>query len=519
MCIYIDFYRQFLYNDEDLFFNKNFCIIRIRNADFNYNFNGVGVCRMTAREKIECLFDSGTFVETDAYVVSRAAELNAEKIPGDGVVAGYGTMDGRLVYAAAQESSFMGGALGEMQAKKIADTVERAARMGAPYIGLLDCSGVRIQEGLDALAGFGQIITAMSSASGVIPMVSAVMGPCPAGMSFVAQLADFIFMTEKAAMSVNGAEALKAAGNLEADEKTVGGVEMNTEKNGCVHFTADTDEACLAKLKELVALLPDNNLSGAPAELCNDDLNRTSGELASLTKKEAYNVKDVIRAVTDNGYFLEVHEKFAGNIVIGFGKMNGSVIGIVANQNAVQEGALSVKACIKASRFVQFCDSFNIPILTLTDTAGFVPCICEEKQGLARALSKLVYTFSQATVAKVNVIINKAYGSAYVAMNSKSLGADFTYAWEGSDIAPMEPIACASVLYHDEIAASDDQAACRKEKAKEYRAQYGTPLHAASRGYVDDVIEPSSTRARVISAFEMLATKRVSGPARKHGNK
>lgn len=483
------------------------------------NLYGVGVCRMTARERIECLFDSGTFVETDAYVVSRAAELNADKVPGDGIVTGYGTIDGRLAYAAAQDASFMGGAIGEMQAKKMADTVAKAAQMGAPYIAMIDCSGARIQEGIDALAGFGQVISAMSSASGVIPMIAAVMGPCPAGMSIAAQMADMILMTRDANMSVNGAEALKAAGNPEASDKTVGGAEMNAEKNGCVHFTADSDEDCIAKLKEIFTVLPDNNLSGAPAEICGDDLNRAAGELNSLTDKEDYDVRDVIRAITDNGYFLEVHEKFAGNMVVGFGKMNGSVIGIAANQNAVQEGALSVKACIKASRFVQFCDSFNIPVLTLTDTAGFVPCMCEEKQGLARALSKLVYTFSQATVAKVNVIINKAYGSAYVAMNSKSLGADFTYAWKGSDIAPMDPIACASVLYHDEIAASEDQAACRKAKAAEYRENYGTPLHAAARGYVDDVIDPSATRARVISAFEMLATKRMSGPARKHGNK
>lgn len=474
---------------------------------------------MTARERIECLFDSGTFVETDAYVVSRAAELNADKIPGDGVVTGYGTIDGRLAYASAQDSSFMGGAIGEMQAKKMANAANMAVRMGAPYIAMLDCGGARIQEGLDALEGFGAVVSAMASASGVVPMIAAVMGQCQAGMSFVAQMADFVIMTKSANMSVNGASAVKAAGNLDADDKTVGGIEMNAEKNGCAHFTAEDDAACLAKIKELFALLPDNNLSGAPAEVCGDDLNRVAPALDSITANAGYDVREIIQSITDNGYFMEVHEQFAGNIVAGFGKMNGSVIGIVANQNAVSDGALSVKACIKASRFVQLCDSFNIPVLTLTDTAGFVPCMCEEKQGLARALSKLVYTFSQTSVPKVNVIINKAYGSAYVAMNSKSLGADFTYAWKGSDIAPMDPIACASVLYHDEIAASDDQAACRKAKAEEYRSAYGTPLNAAARGYVDDVIDPSATRARVISAFEMLATKRVSGPARKHGNK
>ena len=239
----------------------------------------------------------------------------------------------------------------------------------------------------------------------------------------------------------------------------------------------------------------------------------------SITASDDYNVKDIIKAISDNGYFLEVHETYADNMVVGFAKFNGAVVGVVANQNAVKEGALSVQACIKASRFVQFCDAFNISVLTLTDTGSFVPCLCQEKQGVARAMAKLVYTFSQATVAKVNIVIKKAYGSAYVAMNSKSLGADYTYAWQGSDVAVLDPIACASVLYHDEIAASDNQAEVRLAKAKEYRDAYATPLNAASKGYIDDVIRPCETRARVISAFEMLATKRVSGPARKHGNK
>ena len=474
---------------------------------------------MTARERMNALFDSNTFVETDAYVLSRAAELNAEKTAGDGIVTGYGTVNGRLVYAAAQDSSFLGGAIGEMQARKMANVMQMAARMGAPYVAILDCSGARIQEGLDALTGFGEVAGAMASASGVVPMLAIVAGPCQAGMSFVAQLADFVIMTENANMSVNGSAVIKAAGHPDADDKAVGGIEMNTAKNGCAHFAAADDADALSTVKELLHLLPDNNLAGAPTEICGDDLNRPSSLLETVRNKPDYNVKEIIAEITDNGYFCEVHKDFAENIVVGFGRMNGSTVGIVANQNAVSEGALSVKACIKAARFVQFCDSFHIPVLTLTDTAGFSACLCEEKQGLARSLAKLVYTFSQATVPKVNIILNKAYGSAYVAMNSKSLGADFIYAWKDSDVAPMDPLACASVLYHDEIAASDDQAACRREKAELYRKTYGTPLNAAARGYVDDVIEPSQTRARVISAFEMLATKRVVGPSRKHGNK
>lgn len=474
---------------------------------------------MTAKERIGLLLDQGTFVETDAYVVSRATQLSAEKAAGDGVFTGYGTIDGRLAYVAVQDPSFMGGAVGEIHGAKIAKTAEMAARMGAPFICLIDCAGARIEEGLDALESFGKMISAMASASGVIPMIAGVLGSCPAGMSFVAEMADFVVMTKNATMSVNSADAIKAAGNPDADEKSVAGSEMNGSKNGCAHFVTDGDEDCIGKIKEIFNILPDNNLSGTPVELCNDDLNRVVTELDSITTSDDYNVKDIIKAITDNGYFLEVHEAYADNMVVGFGKFNGAVVGIVANQNAVKEGALSVQACIKAARFVQFCDAFNISVLTLTDTGSFVPCLCQEKQGVARAMAKLVYTFSQATVAKVNIVIKKAYGSAYVAMNSKSLGADYTYAWQGSDIAPLDPVACASVLYHDEIAASDNQAEVRAAKAKEYRDTYATPLNAAQRGYVDDVIRPCETRARIISAFEMLATKRVSGPARKHGNK
>lgn len=473
---------------------------------------------MTTRERILQLLDEGTFVETDAHVVSRAQELAADKVAGDGAITGYGTIDGRLTYVSAQDSAFLGGALGEMQAKKIADIVDMAVKMGAPYVGMIDCSGARIQEGLDALNGFGKIMSSMSAASGVIPQIMAVMGPCPAGMSFVAAMADFVFMTESAEMSVNGAELIKAAGDLNATAKTVGGIEINAEKNGMAHFTEKDDAACISNIKKLLSILPDNNLSGAPRAECADDLNRFCDSLGSLTAAEDYDIKTVINTIADDQNFIEVHAAYAKNMVCGFVRLNGATVGVAANQNAEKEGQLSVKACTKAAGFVRFCDSFNIPILTLTDTAGFVPCLCEEKQGLAKAVGKMVYAFTEASVPKVNVVINKAYGSAYVAMNSKSIGADFSYAWSGSDIAPLDPVTCASVLYHDEIAASGDQAVCRREKAEEYRKAYATPVNAAAKGYIDDIIEPGATRARVISAFEMLSSKRAAGPARKHGN-
>lgn len=470
---------------------------------------------MTARDRIKSLFDENTFAETDAKLMSKGAEKTA----GDGVITGYGTVNGRLCFAASQDSEFLGGAFGEAQATKIANAIARAVKVGAPFVLFIDTAGARIEEGMDALEGFGKLTNALASASGVIPTMAAVVGQCPAGMSMVAEMTDFVFMTEKGTMSVNSPESIKASGKLDADAKTVAGVAINTEKNGCAHFACSDDDALVAKIKELVDVLPDNNYSGTPGELCEDDLNRQSPELSEIVSGDNYDVKDVIKAVSDYNFFLEVHENYAKNIVVGFAKFNGYTVGVVANQNACKEGALSVAACIKAARFVQFCDSFNIAVVTFTDTAGYEKCMCQEKQGLARSLAKLAYTFSQATVAKINIIIKKAYGSAYVTMNSKALGADFVYAWDEADIAVLDPITSASVLYHDEIAASANQAETRKQKAKEYRDLYGTPINAAEKGLVDDCIVPAETRPRIISALEMLATKRVSTPDRKHGTK
>lgn len=470
---------------------------------------------MTARDRIKSLFDENTFAETDAKLMSKGAE----KAAGDGVITGYGTVNGRLCFAASQDSEFLGGAFGEAQATKIANAIARAVKVGAPFVLFIDTAGARLEEGLDALEGLGRLTAALAEASGVIPTMSAVVGQCPAGMSIIAEMTDFVLMTEKGTMSVNAPQAIKATGVIDADAKTVAGVAMNTEKNGCAHFACSDDDALVVKLKELVDVLPDNNYSGTPGELCEDDLNRQSPELSAIVSREGYDVKEIIKAVSDYGFFLEVHENYAKNIVTGFAKFNGYTVGVVANQNACKEGNLSVDACIKAARFVQFCDSFNIAIVTLTDTAGYEVCLCQEKKGLARSLAKLAYTFSQATVAKVNIIINKAYGSAYMTMNSKALGADFVYAWDEADIAVLDPVTSASVLYHDEIAASKDQAETRKQKAKEYKELYGTPLNAAQKGVIDDCIVPAETRPRIISALEMLATKSVATPDRKHGNK
>ena len=474
---------------------------------------------MTAKERLNLLLDEGTLAETGAGALSRAAALSAEKVPGDGVLTGYGTVEGRPVYVAAQDSGFMGGALGEIHAAKIADAVNKAVKVGVPFVLLVDCSGARMEEGLEALEGMGSLAGAMASASGIIPMVAAVMGNAPAGMSMITELADFVFITKDSHMSVNSPDAVKAAGTVDATPDSVAGAEMNSEKNGCAHFACENDESCVKAIKELLAVLPDNNLDGAPVEICGDDLSRYEAGLDSITLNGGYDVRDIIKAVSDNNFFLEVHENYGKSAVVGFAKFNGSTVGVAANQNAFKDGALNVKACIKMARFVQFCDAFNIPLVTFTDTAGFVPCIRQEKQGLARSLAKLVYTFSQADVPSINVIINKAYGSAYIAMNSKGLGADITYAWNTSDIAPLDPVTAASVLYHDEIAASDNQAAARAAKAEEYKKAYATPLNALAKGYVDEVIAPGETRARIISGLELLSTKKTIELYKKHGTK
>ena len=470
---------------------------------------------MKAREIILNLFDENTFAETDAKLMSKGTE----KVHGDGIITGYGSVNGRLCFAAVQDSEFLGGAFGEAQTAKVENIIKRAETVGSPFIFFIDSAGARLEEGLDAIAGFGRVAKALADVSGVIPTVAAVTGSCPAGMSVIAEMTDFVFMTETATMSVNAPEALKAEGKQDDESKAANSMKMNTEKNGCAHFGTANDEELINKVKELIEVLPDSNLSGAPQLSCSDDINRQSPELESLVAGDSYDVKDIIKAVSDSGYFLEVHEGFAENMACGFAKFGGTVAGVVANRSSHKEGALSVKSCIKAARFVQFCDAFDIPIVSFTDTTGYVKCFRQEKQGLARSLAKLAYTFSQTTAPKIDIIINKAYGSAQSIMNSRSLGADFVYAWNNADIAALDPITCASVLYHDEIAASANQAETRKQKAEEYRKMYATPLNAAEKGIVDDCISPAETRPRIISALEMLATKKVAIPDRKHGTK
>lgn len=480
--------------------------------------------KLTARERINLLLDQGSFVEIDAFVTHRATEFGMDCVeaPGEGVVTGYGTVDGRLVYVYAQDFTVIGGSLGEMHAKKICKVMDMAAKMGAPLIGMNDSGGARIQEGIDALSGFGEIFFRNTAMSGVIPQISVIMGPCAGGAVYSPAITDFIFMVEKTSqMFITGPQVISSVTGESVTAEELGGADTHTAKSGVAHFKAENDEDCIAKIKTLLSYLPSNNLEEPPYEPTNDEINRLSEKLGSIVPDEsgkAYDVKEVIAEIADNGIFFEVQEAFAKNIVIGYARMNGQVVGIVANQPKYMAGSLDVDSSDKAARFVRFCDSFNIPLVTLTDVPGYFPGVEQETNGIIRKGAKLLYAFSEATVPKINVILRKAYGGAYIAMNSKHLGADVVMAWPTAEIAVMGPEGAANIIFKNDIKNSSDPVGTRNEKIQEYRNRFASPYEAARRGYVDDVIEPDSTRPRIIAALEMLASKRDSRPAKKHGN-
>lgn len=480
--------------------------------------------KLTARERINALLDDGSFVEIDAFVTHRCTEFGMDCVeaPGEGVVTGYGTVDGRLVYVYAQDFTVIGGSLGEMHAKKICKVMDMAAKMGAPIIGMNDSGGARIQEGIDALSGFGEIFFRNTCNSGVIPQISVIMGPCAGGAVYSPAITDFIFMVEKTSqMFITGPQVISSVTGETVTSEELGGADTHTAKSGVAHFKAADDKACIAQIRKLLSFLPSNNLEEAPYESSEDEINRLSEKLTTIVPDEpnkAYDVKEVIAEIVDNGDFFEVQAGFAQNIVIGFARMNGQVIGIVANQPKVMAGSLDVNSSDKAARFVRFCDSFNIPLVTLTDVPGYFPGVEQEQNGIIRHGAKLLYAFSEATVPKINVILRKAYGGAYIAMNSKHLGADAVMAWPTAEIAVMGPDGAANIIFKNDIKESSDPVATRNEKIQEYRNKFASPYEAARRGYVDDVIEPDSTRPRIIAALEMLASKRDSRPAKKHGN-
>ncbi|MDR1439893.1 MAG: methylmalonyl-CoA carboxyltransferase [Clostridiales bacterium] len=480
--------------------------------------------KQTARERLDMLFDEGTFTEVGAFVESRAVEFGmaAKRAGGDGVATGYGSVNGRLVFAASQDFTVIGGSLGEMHAKKITKAMDMAIKMGAPFVSLNDSGGARIEEGLDALKGYGEIFTRNTHASGVIPQISVILGPCAGGAVYSPAIADFIFMVEKTGnMFITGPQVVSAVTGENVTAEELGGALAHSSISGVAHFRAPDEAACIGQVKRLLDFLPDNNLSDAPATLTGDDAERLVPELDDVipdSSNKAYDMLGVIAAIVDQGEFLEIQRDFAKNAIIGFGRLGGATVGFVANQPTHIAGSLDVNASDKAARFVRFCDSFNIPLVSLTDVPAFLPGVDQEHSGIIRHGAKLLYAFAEATVPKINVILRKAYGGAYIAMNSKHLGADFVFAWPTAEIAVMGPDGAANIIFRKDIAEAGDPVEARKQKIAEYTEKFSNPYVAASRGYVDDIIEPSQTRARLIGALEMLASKRETRPSKKHGN-
>jgi len=480
--------------------------------------------KMTARERIEALFDKNSFVEIDTFVETRSIDFDMQKkkVAGDGVVTGYGSIDGRLVFVSSQDFTVIGGSLGEMHAAKITKVMDMAMKMGAPFISINDSGGARIEEGIDSLKGFGDIFYRNTLASGVIPQISVIMGPCAGGAVYSPAITDFIFMVDKTSqMFITGPQVIKSVTGEDVTFEKLGGAETHNSISGVAHFRSSNEKECIEQIRKLISYLPDNNLSDVPVLPSQDDMNRITDNLADIIPGDSnkpYDMMDIITSVVDNGDFFEIQKHFAQNIIIGFGRMNGGTVGIVANQPKFSAGVLDVNSSDKAARFVRFCDAFNIPVITFTDVPGYLPGVGQEHSGVIRHGAKLLYAFSEATVPKINVIVRKAYGGAYIAMNSKHLGADMVFAWPSAEIAVMGPEGAANIIFKKDIAAADDPMETRKRLIEEYREKFSNPYVAASRGYVDDVIDPATTRIRLISALEMLASKRENRPAKKHGN-
>ncbi len=480
--------------------------------------------KLTARERLDKLFDEDSFVEVDAFVETRAIDFDMQKkkVPGDGVVTGYGTIEGRPVFVSSQDFTVIGGSLGEAHARKITKVMDMAMKVGAPFISINDSGGARIEEGIDALSGYGEIFYRNTLASGVIPQISVIMGPCAGGAVYSPAITDFVFMVDKTSyMFITGPQVIKSVTGEDVTFETLGGSEVHNAKSGVAHFRSASEDDCLKEIRRLISFLPDNNLTDPEIRPSADDLNRIDEGLLELVpdvSNKPYDMKEIIARVIDNGDFMEVQKHFAQNIIVGFGRLNGKTVGIIANQPQVMAGVLDVNSADKGARFIRFCDSFNIPLVTFTDTAGYLPGTGQEYSGVIRHGAKLLYAFSEATVPKINVIIRKAYGGAYIAMNSKHLGADVVFAWPSAEIAVMGPDGAANIIFRKEIAAAEDAMAAREQKIDEYRNKFSNPYVAAARGYVDDVIDPATTRGRLVNALEMLAGKRENRPAKKHGN-
>ena len=480
--------------------------------------------RLTARERLDLLLDKGSFREVDSFVVHRTSDfgLGEQKFLGDSVVTGWGTVDGRLVYVYSQDFTVFGGSLGEVHAEKICKIMDMAMKNGAPIIGLNDSGGARIQEGVVALAGYSDIFLRNTMASGVIPQISAIMGPCAGGAVYSPALTDFIFMTRNTSyMFVTGPDVVKTVTHEEVTQEELGGASVHSEKSGVCHVAAESETDTLYMIRKLLGYLPQNNMEDTPFVASTDDplrMDEALNEIIPDDPNKPYDIKEVINMIVDNGQFYEIHENYASNIVVGFARLGGHSVGIVANQPAVLAGVLDIDASEKAARFVRFCDSFNFPIITFEDVPGFLPGTVQEHNGIIRSGAKLLYAYCEATVPKLTVITRKAYGGAYCVMSSKHIRSDVNLAWPTAEIAVMGPDGAVNIIFRKELEGAKDPVKRKAELVAEYKEKFANPYVAAQRGYIDNVIEPKSTRPRLINALEMLSNKRDSNPAKKHGN-
>ncbi|MBU6997479.1 MAG: methylmalonyl-CoA carboxyltransferase [Theionarchaea archaeon] len=480
--------------------------------------------KLTARERISLLLDEGSFEEIDMFLVQGCYNLVAdqEEFLGDGVVTGCGTINGRLVYVASQDFTVMGGSLGEMHARRIVYAQELAVKNGVPFIQINDSGGARIQEGVASLEGYGEIFKLNTLASGVIPQISIILGPCAGGAVYSPGITDFVFMVDTVShMFITGPDVTKTVTGEEVTSEQLGGAAAHSTRSGVAHFFFRTEKECLSRVRELLEYLPSNNVEDSPEKEATDSPFREDESLLAVVPEDPqkiFDIKDIIHAVVDNGEFMEVHALFAGNLVVGFARLNGKAVGIVANQPSVLAGCLDIDASDKGARFIRFCDAFNIPLVTIVDVPGFLPGVSQEHSGIIRHGAKMLYAYAEASVPKISLIVRKAYGGAYVCMCSKKLGTDLVLAWPQAEIAVMGPEGAVNIAYRREISESKNPEKAREERVRQYRERSANPYVAARYGFVDSVIDPRKTRYHLIQALKMLHRKREDRPRKKHGN-
>ena len=480
--------------------------------------------KLTARERVDLLLDQGTFQELDPFVTHRATDFGMadRKVPGDAVITGYGRVEGRRVFVFAQDFTVLGGSVSEVVGQKICKVMDLAMRTGAPVIGINDSGGARIQEGVQSLSAYGEIFLRNTMASGVVPQLSVIMGPTAGGAVYSPAITDFIFMVRGISqMYITGPDVVRAVTGEDITHEELGGAEVHATRSGVADFVFESEDECLAQVRRMLGFLPSNNMEDPPTVTSSDPSDRADESLLTLVPDEpnkAYDIRDAVQVVVDDGDFLEVAEGFAANVVVGFSRLAGRTVGIVGNQPAYLAGVLDIHASIKAARFVRFCDCFNIPIVTFVDVPGFMPGVDQEHGGIIKHGAKLLYAYSEATVPKISVMTRKAYGGAYIVMSSKHLRGDVNLAWPSAEIAVMGPDGAVNIVFREELAGAEDPEARRSQLVNEYRDKFANPYVASSMGYLDDVIDPRQTRPRLISALEMLQNKRDTLPPKKHGN-